>query len=106
MKKILFIILLSAGTVAQAQQKTETANPSKGCWVVESNVKTPQKQMVKFYNADQQLVYQEAYERKILNYSRKNIRKMLDSALVTVLNSKTEPDKTVNIANVIKPKHK
>jgi hypothetical protein len=105
MKKILFVILLSAGTVAQAQQKTETTDASKGCWVVESNVKTPQKQMVKFYNANQELIYQEAYEQKILNYSRKNIRKMLDSALFTVLKSKTEPDKTANLANVIKPKH-
>lgn len=99
------MILLSAGTVAQAQQKTETTPASKGCWVVESNVKTPQKQVVKFYDADQQLIYQEAYDQKILNYSRKNIRKMLDSALVTVIKSKKDSDLVPNLANVIKRKH-
>ncbi len=97
--------MLSAGTVAHAQQKTAGLDATKGCWVVESNVKSPQKQMVKFYNADLQLIYQEPYERKILRYSRKNIRKMLDSALVTVLKNKNETNETTNLVNVINPKH-
>lgn len=99
------MILLSAATVAQAQQKTEITNASIGCWVVESNVKAPQKQLVKFYDVDQQLIYQEAYGQKILNYSRKNIRKMLDSALAIVIKSKNNSDTTPNLANVIRRKH-
>lgn len=99
------MILLSAGTLAQAQQKTETADASKGCWVVESNVKTPQKQVVKFYDANQQLIYEEVYDQKILNYSRKNIRKMLDSALFTVIKSKNNSVVMPNLTNVIKRKH-
>ncbi|RYY07337.1 MAG: hypothetical protein EOP43_03550 [Sphingobacteriaceae bacterium] len=105
MKKLLFVVLLSAGTVAQAQQKTETTDASKSCWVVESNVKTPQKQVVKFYDSNQQLIYQEAYDQKILNYSRKNIRKMLDSALFTVIKTKNNSDTMPNLVNVIKRKY-
>ena len=104
MKKLLFVILLCAGTVAQAQQKTEPSDTSKGCWVVESNVRFPKKQVVKFYNSDQQLIYQETYDHKILNYSRKNIRKILDNALVTVLNRKNS-DETANLAKVIQNKY-
>ncbi len=104
MKKVLFIILLSAGTVVHAQQKTESVDPIKGYWVVESNVKSPQKQMVKFYNEVQQLIYEEPYERKILNYSRKRIRKILDSALVTVL-YKNGSNEAATLANVIKLNH-
>ncbi len=104
MKKILFILLLSAGTVAQAQQKATIVNPIQGFWVIESNVKSPQIQVVKFYNSEQQLIYQEPYERKILNYSRKRIRKILDSALVTVLKNKDGKDELMNMANVINKK--
>ncbi len=105
MKKILFIVLLSAGSAAQAQQKAEALDPGKGCWVVESNVNSPQKQIVKFYNSDLQLVYQEYYDRKQLNYSKKNIRRMLDSALVTALKVKNGSDESVKMANVIKHNH-
>ena len=104
MKKVLFIILLSTGTGVHAQQKTESADPIKGCWVIESNIKSPQKQMVKFYNSDQQLMYEEPYERKILNYSRKRIRRILDSALVTVL-YKNGLNEAATLVNIIKLNH-
>lgn len=100
------MILLSAGTVAQAQQKAAISNPIKGFWVVESNISSPQKQLVKFYNTDQQLIYEELYDRKLLNYSRKHVRNLLDSALVTVLNTKNEYGEAVKIASVITKKHK
>ncbi|RYE28306.1 MAG: hypothetical protein EOP42_17240 [Sphingobacteriaceae bacterium] len=84
MKKLLFIILLSTGLIAQAQQKP---NLSKGFWVIESNTASPKNQTVKFYNTNQQLLYQESYNLKILNCSKKRIRKILDGALTTVLNT-------------------
>ncbi|MVN21173.1 hypothetical protein [Mucilaginibacter arboris] len=105
MKKILFIVLLSAGTVVHAQQQTKVNNPIKGCWVVENNVRSPKKQVVKFYNANLQLIYQEDYDRKVLNYSRKHVRKMLDRALLTVLNSQNSFDKTASMANIIRHRH-
>jgi len=106
MKKIIFITLLCAGTgAANAQQQTENLNQNKGLWTVESNIKWPKKQLVKFYNSDLQLLYEETYDRKVLNYSRKRTRKLLDSALATVLKTKTNIGEVPNLANVIKYKH-
>ncbi len=99
------MVLLSAGTVVQAQQKAAVSNPIQGFWVVESNYNSPREQIVKFYNANQELLYQELYDRKILNYSRKHVRRMLDSALVTVLKTEIEFGKAVKLAKVIAPKH-
>lgn len=103
MKKILFIILLSAGTIAKAQQQENTTNPIKGCWVVENNVSSPKNQTIKFYNANQQLVYQETYNKKFLRVSKKRIRNILDSALVTVL-TKNKSNEATTLANVIRNK--
>lgn len=105
MKKILFVILLFVGPVARAQQKSEPLNPGKGFWVVENNVKSPKKQMVKFYNSNLQLVYQEYYDRKQLNYAKKRVRSMLDSALVTFLKVKNESNQASTLANIIKYKY-
>lgn len=106
MKKIIFITLLCAGTgAANAQQQTESLNQNKGLWTVESNIKWPKKQLVKFYNSDLQLLYEETYDRKVLNYSRKRTCKLLDSALATVLKTKTNIGEVSNLANVIKYKH-
>lgn len=106
MKKMIWIFLLSAGaSAANAQQQTANLNQNKGLWVVESNVKSPKKQLVKFYSDDLQLLYEEVFDQKILNYSRKGTRKMLDSALATVIKAKTNIGEVPNLANVIKYKH-
>jgi hypothetical protein len=103
MKKIIWIMLLSAGaSAAQAQQQAVKLDQNTGWWTVESNVKSPKKQMVKFYNSDLQLLYEEAYDQKILNHSRKRTRRMLDSALAIVLKTKT--GEVLSLANVIKRK--
>ena len=95
------MILLSTGLAAQAQQKTEL---TQGCWVIESNTASPKKQTVKFYNTNQQLLYQEDYNSKVLNSSRKRIRKMLDGVLTTVLSNNHALGNTV-LANLISHKH-
>lgn len=104
MKKTVWIILLSLGAgVANAQQQTKSLD-QKGWWTVESNVNSPKKQLVKFYNSDLQLLYEEAYDQKVLNYSSKRTRKMLDSALATVLKTKNNIGETPSLAKVIKHK--
>jgi len=104
MKKLLFIILLSTGSVAHAQQDAKSTDPIKGCWVVENNANFPKKQVVKFYSNDQQMLYQEVYEKKVLRISKKGIRRMLDSALVTVLD-KNKTNEATTLANVIRYRH-
>lgn len=100
MKRLVFIILVSTGLAAQAQQKTE---PIKGFWVIESNTASPKKQTVKFYNASSQLLYQEDYNFKVLNCSRKRTCKTLDGALTTVLSIRDTTQNAV-LANLIRHK--
>lgn len=105
MKKIVWIILLSLGAgAANAQQQQTKSLDQKGWWTVESNVSSPKKQLVKFYNSDLQLLYEESYDQKVLNYSSKRTRKMLDSALATVLKTKSNIGETPSFANIIKHK--
>lgn len=104
MKKLLFILLLSTGFNVQAQQQSASANPSKGFWVIESNVKLPRKQVVKFYNVDEQLLYQEDYNRKVLKCSSKRTRFMLDSILTFVLN-RNNVNESAPLAKLIKYNH-
>lgn len=102
MKKMMFIILLSVGPAVQAQQKTNLQTPINGFWVIESNIHSPQKQTIKFYNQEQQLLYQENYDRKVLKCSKKDVRRMLDSSLVTVLKYSINPVEITKLANIIR----
>lgn len=96
----MFVILLCAGSAVQAQQKTE-AKPIQGFWVIESNTHSPKKQIVKFYNQEQQLLYQENYDYKVLKCTKKTVQQMLDSSLVAVLKSDFNLVEATRLANVI-----
>lgn len=102
MKKIIFIILLSVGSAVQAQQKTNLQTPINGFWVIESNFHSPKKQTIKFYNHEQQLLYQENYDYKVLKCLKKDVRRMLDSSLVTVLKYSINPVEVTKLANIIR----
>lgn len=97
----MFIILLSVGSTVQAQQKTNLQVPVNGFWVIENNIHSPKKQIVKFYNQEQQLLYQENYNRKVLKCSKNQVRRMLDNSLVTVLQYNINPAEVTKLANVI-----
>ncbi|HEY1025949.1 MAG TPA: hypothetical protein VGE26_12335 [Sphingobacteriaceae bacterium] len=77
-------IALFAYSIAFGQEKQNT---SGGLWVVESNVRSPKQQVVKFYNQKQELIYQEAVSHRRLRIERPKIRKALDTALSRVLSS-------------------
>lgn len=99
---MMFIILLSVGSAVQAQQKTNLQTPVNGFWVIESNIHSPQKQTIKFYNQEQQLLYQENYDHKVLKCSKKDVRRMLDSSLVTVLKYSINPAEVTKLSNIIR----
>lgn len=67
---------------------------SKGTWVVESNVMSPKIQVIKFYNASEELIYQEEVKNKRIRIEKERVRRSLDKALnYALLNGKTlEPD--------------
>ena len=86
MKKFLVAtaLLFSVAAYAQSNDNSKTepaATPSKGFWVIESNIHVPDKYVVYFYNSKQQLIYQEKVDGKSLNVSRKKTQKQLNQIL-------------------------
>lgn len=78
---------------ASAQEKKDNANFAN--WVVESNVKTPKNSIVKFYNANRELVYQEAVNGKKIKIERAKVRKGLDHILKQIISEKRIPTDVV-----------
>jgi len=66
-------------------QKFDFAN-----WVIESNVKTPKTSTVKFYNAKQELIYQEVIQGKRLNVRREKLKRKLNQILVQLVEKNTK----------------
>ncbi len=76
------IIIWSSG-------KTQTGPAaSKGFWVIESNIKEKKMQLVKFYDSDHRLIYQEKIEGKRIRYEKPRTQKKLNEALRIVLETK------------------
>lgn len=74
---LLTILLLVVATNTQAQRHA----PKEGYWVVESNIKTPQKCTVYFYNNQHQLVYKEETNDLKLDISKGKVRRQLNAVL-------------------------
>jgi hypothetical protein len=87
MKKQLFVTLFLCLVVQAAvfAQDKSRAIPewvsTKGWWVVESNIHTPKKHIVYFYNNDGVLVYKENIEGLRINSSKKATRMLLKQVL-------------------------
>lgn len=79
-----FIAMLSL--TVSAQEKKDNANFAN--WVVESNVKTPKSSIVKFYNANQELVYQEVVIGKKIKIERAKVRDGLNQILKQIIADK------------------
>lgn len=86
---LLVLILITIATVANAQdnigKKSDFAN-----WVIESNIKTPKVSVIKFYNAKQELIYQEQINGKTINVNRVKVQKRLNEILAKL--TKTQLD--------------
>lgn len=66
---------------ARAQDISPASKNSFANWVIESNVNTPKNSVVKFYNAKQDVIYQEEIKGKKLNVNRKSVRNRLNRVL-------------------------
>lgn len=87
MKKMILVLAVTviAFTNSIAQSK---ADSTRGYWVIESNVKTPRLNTVKFYNDDNALVYQETVNSKI-KFKDKKVQKALNKILAVMLNQRS-----------------
>ncbi|WP_410222331.1 hypothetical protein [Pedobacter sp.] len=94
MKKLILtaitVFLMAAWT--KAQYKADFAN-----WVIESNVKTPKIQVIKFYNAQQELIYEEEVKGFKVNINREKVRTALNAILDEVL----QKDKAIQKENLV-----
>lgn len=86
MKILISSVLVMLGLTLNAQEKNDPTCFAN--WVVESNVKTPKNSIVKFYNTNQKLIYQEVVTGKKIKIERAKIRKGLDHILAQILNHK------------------
>ena len=77
--------------LAQAQVNIDPNPPrwhsDKGYWVIESNVKTPDQSLVRFFNADQQLIYTEKVSGVVLDCSKRKTLMKLKRALEKVVDN-------------------
>lgn len=90
----LLLMTTTAATKAQEIQPTKTADFAN--WVIESNVKTPKISVIKFYNAQQELIYREEIKNKRINVNRVKVQKQLNKILAQ-LTEKNTPIKPYNL---------
>ncbi|MCC8409985.1 hypothetical protein LJ707_13690 [Mucilaginibacter sp. UR6-1] len=86
MKKLILVMAVTVMALTQsiAQNKADSL---QGYWVIESNVKTPKLNTVKFYNDNHHLVYQETVNAKI-KLSDKKVQKALNKILTVMVNQR------------------
>src|ERR1700742_3693580 len=87
MKKAILILALAAITGFAHAQKVPMSD--KGYWVIENNKQTPKQNIVKFYNLNSELVYQESINGKKVNVNNNRTRKALNNTLQMALDGKT-----------------
>ena len=66
---VLFFVLLAAAASAQ----TASAAPQRGYWNLETNLTTRNHTIVRFYNGQDQLVYEERLDNLCLDLSRRGL---------------------------------
>ena len=79
-------LLFTTVTKAQSAPKPPKWMSHKGYWVIESNIKTPKKATVYFYNNNHKLVHKENIDGKRLNTNRRAVCKRLEAILVQSVN--------------------
>ena len=97
------LVCLLAGNIAMAQDQPASNAPrkprwysDKGFWVVESNLKTPDHSIVRFYNADHKLIYTETVDGVVLNCRKKRTLVKLKRVLEKIVKNYEADGKVMN----------
>lgn len=122
MKKIFLLIAITAlllstsfKTFAQSDEHETISYPvpkwvsDMGYWVVETNLHTPDKNIVYFYNNDHVMVYKENVNGIIIKHTRRKVKMHLKKALeqaVTAYNEKKLADENQMLVMNRMKKHK
>ncbi len=89
MKNFIIIFLFSCTAYTGYAQGSQSGAPS-GSWVVESNINSPRKQVVKFYNSNNKLIYEEVVSNKKIRIEKEKVRRVLNLTLLTALKNYSE----------------
>jgi hypothetical protein len=85
-------IIFATGTNAQEQKNSTTKNPKwisdKGFWQIESNVQTPDRNIVYFYTHENVLIYREHLNGVVLNLNKRSVRMRLKKALESAVQAR------------------
>lgn len=95
MKKFVFMLLLLASCARGISQNTinEKADwtpawiSKLGYWVIESNIQTPDKSIIRFYNNTHQMVYQETLTGVVLDIRKRKVKMQLKKSLEQAITS-------------------
>lgn len=83
------MLILSQGIYGQQFNKRSKAPKwvsKQGFWQIETNIHTPRKNIVYFYNNDQTLIYKENLDGVVLDLEKKRVKMRLKRALETAIN--------------------
>ncbi len=91
MKKIFFstafILLMLTTSFAQSEEQETTTYPTpkwiseKGFWMIETNINTPDKNILYFYNNNNILVYKERVDGMVINLKKRSVKMGLKKVL-------------------------
>ena len=81
MKSILNCLIITLLLLTASGVQAQKPMPKEGYWVVESNVHTPKKATVYFYNNQHQLLYKEAVTHMVVDITKAKTRRHLNAVL-------------------------
>lgn len=99
--------LITLGAYSQdAQPRVPKWYSNKGYWVVESNIHSPLSHVVRFYNNDNVLLYQETLSNTKLDTEKRRVKmklkKVLESAVLAWEQKKTTVNDQSYLAAILK----
>lgn len=99
---LVLVTMISLGSVAQSNQVPKPRWVSdKGYWVIETHTEGTLRQVIHFYNNDNQLVYDEVMEGLVVKASKRNVKMKLKKILETSVASwELNKQSTENLALV------
>ena len=116
MKKIFlaaaFTLLLLSTSFAQSEEQETSAYPTpkwvsaNGYWVVESNINTPDKNILYFYNNNNVLVYKEKADGIVINLKKRRVKmclkKVLEQSIIAYNQNYSMVENEMLVVNMIR----
>jgi len=94
---LIVLLVLAFTMVCKGQDTTACKKADFANWVIESNLNSPKQAVIKFYNAKQELIYQEEIKDRRINVARAKVRNALNQVLAQLV----ERNDNINTFNLV-----